>query len=209
MATTKPLRGRQAEAIRNNRIVLDAARQVFAEHGFDAPMIAVAEKAGVGIGTLYRRYGGKQELLQHLCVLSLEQNLEAANDALAEDDAWKGLGDYIRRCVDFGAGAFAPAAGTIVTTDAMWQLARAVRRQVGGVVKRAQRDGSLRTDVNAVDILQLIEHFSRAHPGGSEWRPHATLARQLAIALSGLHASIAVPLPKPAPAPKDYEFVWR
>lgn len=209
MNAGKPLKGRQAEAMRNDLIVLDAAREVFAAHGFDAPMSAVAEQAGVGIGTLYRRYGGKQELLQHLCVLSLEQNVEAANAALAADDPWEGLGDYIRRCVDFGAGAFAPAAGTIVTTDEMWRLARAVRRRVGKLVKRAQRDGALRADVNAIDILQLVQRFSRAHPGASGPPAHLTSSRQLAIALSGLHAGAAVALPEPAPAPAEYESVWR
>jgi AcrR family transcriptional regulator len=195
--------------MRNDRSVLDAAREVFAEQGFDAPMTAVAERAGVGIGSLYRRYGGKQELLQHLCVLSLEQNLDAANSALAADDTWEGLGDYIRRCVDFGAGAFAPVAGTIATTDEMWRLARAVRRNVGKLVRRAQRDGSLRADVNAIDILQLVQHFSRTQRGGSAPKTNASSGRQLAIALSGLRAGAAVPLPKPAPAPDDYESVWR
>ncbi|MEA2482442.1 MAG: hypothetical protein QOC55_389 [Thermoleophilaceae bacterium] len=209
VSVSKPLRGRQAEAMRNDRTVLDAAREVFAEQGFEAPMTAVAKRASVGIGTLYRRYGGKQELLQHLCVLSLEQNLEAAKGALAADDAWEGLGDYIRQCVDFGAGAFAPAAGTIVTTDEMWRLARAVRRSVGKLVARAQRDGSLRADVNAIDILQLVQHFSRTHRGRSAPRVHPSSGRQLAIALSGLRAGAVVPLPRPAPAPEDYESAWR
>lgn len=209
MTVPAPLKGRQAEALRNDRIVLDAARQVFMEQGFDAPMTAVADRAEVGIGTLYRRYGGKHKLLQHLCVLSLQQNLEAANDALSADDPWEGLSAYIRRCVDFGAGAFAPAAGTIETTEEMWQLARAVRRQVGKLVTRAQRDGALRADINAIDILQLVHLLSRAHPDRSRPQPDATPARQLAIALSGLHASAAVPLPKPAPAPADYESSWR
>jgi AcrR family transcriptional regulator len=204
-----PLRGRQAEALRNDRIVLDAARKVFAQHGFSAPITAVAEQAGVGIGTLYRRYGGKQELLQHLCVLSLEQNLHAVDAALAADVAWAALRAYIERCVDLGAGAFAPVAGTIVATAEMRQLARAVRRGVDQLVSRAQHEGSLRSDVTAIDILRLIEHFSRAYPGGSGSHPSATLARQLAIAVSGLQAGGVVPLPEPAPKPKDYESLWR
>lgn len=135
--------------------------------------------------------------------------MDAANDALAANEAWEGLCDYVRRCIDFGAGAFAPAAGIIEATDEMWKLARAVRRRVVKLVSRAQRDGALRADVNAVDILQLIEHFSRTHPGGSGWQQRAWPARQLAIALSGLHADAAVPLPTPAPAPEDYEATWR
>lgn len=209
MTTAKPLRGRQAEALRNDRIVLDAARQVFGEHGFRAPITAVAEQAGVGIGTLYRRYGGKQELLQRLCVLSLQQNLDAANAALGADDAWEGLADYIRRCVEFGAGAFAPVAGTISTTDEMRQLARAVRRRVGELASHARSEGSLREDVNAIDILQLVEHFSRASAREVGAGSQPAHARQLAIALSGLRTDGAVPLPAPPPTPEDYESAWR
>src|SRR5580700_9164196 len=65
--------GRQADARRNDRAVLDAARDVFAAQGAGAPISAVAERAGVGMGTLYRRYGSKTELLQRMCVLAMEQ----------------------------------------------------------------------------------------------------------------------------------------
>src|ERR1700722_4204909 len=70
-------RGRQQEAARNDRRVLDAAREVFATQGWDAPVSAVAERAGVGMGSLYRRYGSKTELLQRLCVVAMEQNIGA------------------------------------------------------------------------------------------------------------------------------------
>src|SRR5215471_7372487 len=88
-------RGRQAEARRNDLAVLDAARDVFTVHGADAPISAVAERAGVGMGTLYRRYGSKTELLQRLCVLAMEQALDAAGEALAASDPWAGLSGYI------------------------------------------------------------------------------------------------------------------
>src|SRR5277367_3216513 len=84
-------RGRQQEAARNDRKVLDAAREVFATQGWDAPVSAVAERAGVGMGSLYRRYGSKTELLQRLCVLAMEQNIAAAEQSLAMDDPWDAL----------------------------------------------------------------------------------------------------------------------
>src|SRR6516165_10102135 len=92
--------GRQAEARRNDLAVLEAARDVFTARGASAPITAVAERAGVGMGTLYRRYGSKTELLQRLCVLAMEQALDAAADALAAADPWTGLAGYIRACVD-------------------------------------------------------------------------------------------------------------
>src|SRR5256885_3181934 len=103
-------RGRQAEARRNDLVVLEAARDVFAAQGADAPIAAVAARAGVGVGTLYRRYGSKTELLQRLCVLAMEQALAAAGDALAARDPWDGPASYIAACVELRSGALAALA---------------------------------------------------------------------------------------------------
>lgn len=112
------------EAARNDRLLLDAAREVFATKGFDAPVAAIAERAGVGIGSLYRRYATKRDLLQHLCVLAMEQGVEAAERGLADDDAWAGLAGYIRDCVAFGTGALAPLAGSRPATGCCGPPAR-------------------------------------------------------------------------------------
>jgi len=208
MPLIKPLRGRQAEAIRNDQLVLEAAREVFARQGFDAPVAAIAEHAGVGMGSLYRRYGGKEELLQRVCILSMQQNLGAADRALRADDPWEGLCDYIRECIGFATGSFSPVAGQIQATEEMWQLARAVRRRVARVVRRAQGKGSLRADVNAIDILLLIGHFSRAFPPAPGSSEDPTRWRQLAITLNGLRVATGQRLPGPAPTGRDYETRW-
>ena len=132
----RPLRGRQAEAERNDRRVLEAAREVFARQGADAPVAAVAARAGVGMGSLYRRYGSKTELLQRLCVLAMEETVAAAEAALAVEDAWEGLAQYVRACVAFGSGALAPLAGRIETTPRMWEVGR--RRQAAGRARGAR-----------------------------------------------------------------------
>src|ERR1700731_4950642 len=93
-------RGRQAEARRNDLIVLEAARDVFTAQGAGAPISAVAERAGVGMGTLYRRYGSKSELLQRLCVLAMDQALAAAEQPLAHSDPGAGLCDSLPLCVE-------------------------------------------------------------------------------------------------------------
>src|SRR5215472_3666561 len=153
--------GRQAEARRNDRAVLDAARDVFAAQGADAPISAVAERAGVGMGTLYRRYGSKTELLQRLCVMAMEQAIAAADDALGADDPWAGLCGYIRACVEMRSGALASLAGQIEVTEEMLSTARQGMTIAREVVARAHRAGSLRADVTALDIALLIESFSR------------------------------------------------
>ncbi|MGI8430649.1 MAG: TetR/AcrR family transcriptional regulator [Solirubrobacteraceae bacterium] len=208
MIDDRPRRGRHAEALRNDALVLDAARAVFAERGGDAPVAAVAERAGVGIGTLYRRYGGKDELLKRLCVLSLEQNVAGAESAIASDEPWEGFCEYVRTSIRLAVGAFSPLAGKIEPTEEMSRLAGTVRRRVTELVRRAHADGSLRTDANAIDILQLIERFSRAFPPNGDSQDEATRRRQVEIALGGLHANVGPPLPGPAPKPSDYVRRW-
>jgi AcrR family transcriptional regulator len=181
--------GRQAEARRNDLVVLEAARDVFAAQGADAPISAVAERAGVGVGTLYRRYGSKTELLQRLCVLAMEQSLRAADDALAAGDPWTSLAGYVRACVDLRSGALAALAGQIETTAEMRAVARRGMARPAEIVARAHHDGSLRADVTALDITWLIEQFSRRPPDPVDPDEERNVrARLVAIALDGLRA---------------------
>ena len=181
-------RGRQAEARRNDLVVLEAARDVFAAQGADAPISAVAARAGVGVGTLYRRYGSKAELLQRLCVLAMEQALAAAGDALAADP-WDGLCGYIAACVELRSGALASLAGQIETTAEMRGTARRNMARLDEVVARAHAAGRLRDDVTAQDISWLIEQFSRRPPGRlAEAEERNVRSRLVAIALDGLRA---------------------
>jgi AcrR family transcriptional regulator len=201
-------RGRQAEAERNHLRVLDAAREVFAAQGAGAPIAAVAERAGVGMGSLYRRYGSKTELLRRLCTLAMEQATAAATDALAAADAWEGLAGYVRICVRFRSGALAPLAGSFETTPEMWETSRRGRELLEQVVQRAHREGGLRPDATALDVSWLIELFSRHSAGGGE-EDAAVRERLLAIALDGLRSAGAGPLPGPAPSATHYERRWR
>jgi AcrR family transcriptional regulator len=110
---------RQAEAERNDRALLQAAREVLAVDGAHATVAAIAARAGVGIGSLYRRYRTKEELFQHLCEVALDRYTEVAETGLAHDDPWEGLAYYVTTCIDFGPGSLAPIAGTIEVTDEM------------------------------------------------------------------------------------------
>src|ERR1700682_5789567 len=118
-------RGRQAEARRNDRAVLDAAREVFAVHGPDASVAQVAARAAVGMGSLYRRYPTKEALLQHLCQASMDQQVAAAEKALESGrDAWEARAGLVRECAGFRAGVLSAVAGRIAVTDEMQATAR-------------------------------------------------------------------------------------
>jgi len=203
-------RGRQAEARRNDLAVLDAARDVFTAQGAGAPITAVAERAGVGMGTLYRRYGSKTELLQRLCVLAMQQALDAAADALRADDPWTGLADYIRACVELRSGALAALAGQVETTEEMRATAKQSLAHAAEIVARAHQDGSLRPDVTALDVNWLIEQFSRRAPDPVDPGEERNVrSRLLTIALDGLRARPGTrPLPGHPPSPDHYANRW-
>jgi AcrR family transcriptional regulator len=206
-------RGRQAEARRNDLAILEAARDVFTAMGADAPIAAVAERAGVGMGTLYRRYGGKAELLQHLCVLAMEQALEAADEALQADDPWAGLAGYITACIELRSGALASLAGHIETTAEMRRTAQQGMARTAEITARAHHNGSLRPDATAMDITWLIEQFSRRAPDPVDPDEERNVrSRLVSIALDGLRArTVGRPgeiLPGAPPSPVHYVSRW-
>ena len=199
-----PTRGRQAEARRNDRAVLDAAREVFAVHGPDASVAQVAAQAGVGMGSLYRRYPTKEALLQHLCRTSMLQQVTVAEQALEPGrDPWEALEGFVRECVGFRAGVLSAVAGRIGVTEEMRAIARHAHELLEHLVRRAKRAGALRGDATSIDIHELIELFSR--------RPTSnTLAheRLLAVALAGLRSPGFEALPEPAPDWQAYAGRW-
>lgn len=181
--------------------------------GADAPIAAVAERAGVGMGTLYRRYGSKTELLQRLCLLAMEQSLQAARDALKADDPWTGLAGYIAACVELRSGALASLAGQIGTTDEMRRTAEQGMARLAEITARAHHDGSLRRDAAAMDITWLIEQFSRRAPDSVDPDEEGNVrSRLIAIALDGLRARTSgrpsQTLPGDPPSPVHYANRW-
>jgi AcrR family transcriptional regulator len=202
-------RGRQAEAERNDRLVLTAARAVVARDGPDASVAAIAALAGVGIGSLYRRYGSKADLLRQLCTLAMQDTIEAAQDALAQPDPWTGLAGYIRECVAQRTGTLGALAGSIETTPEMWAISRRGRDLLDRLVKRSRQAGSLRPDVTVLDIAWLIEALGRSGPAAPTAADEIVRQRLTAIAIDGLRPGPAGHLPGPAPSARHYEQRWQ
>jgi AcrR family transcriptional regulator len=160
------------------------------------------------MGSLYRRYGSKTELLQYLCVLSLRQVIDAAEAALAAADPWDGLLGYVRACVGFGAGAFAPLAGTIEVTGEMLATAKRSDLLLRRVLARAQDSGQARPDVTGDDVWGIIEQFSRpsANPRTSD--ESGLRQRILAITLDGLRPQNDTCLRGRLPSPHATARKW-
>lgn len=208
---------RQAEAERNDRALLRAAREVLAEDGAHASVAAIAARAGVGIGSLYRRYRTKEELFQRLAELSLDSWNDAAERGLAAADPWEGLAGFITACVEFGHGSLAPIAGTIEVTERMRAENERSDRLLAALVDRARAAGVLRPDVTPVDVSLLIEQLGRSpvldqmrRRGRDDLIEAAALARRriLAIALDGLRAVHTRPLPGDPPSDRLFTERW-
>jgi AcrR family transcriptional regulator len=177
---------------------------------------AIAARAGVGIGSLYRRYRTKDELFQHLSLTALEHWNDAAERALADENPWRGLARFVTECVEFGQGTLAPVAGTIEVTDEMATASARGDDLLAALVARAHDAGVLRPDVTAVDVALLIEQLGRSplvdqirRQGHTDLLPAAARARArlVAVAVDGLRAGGHHPLP-PGP-PDDEMFVRR
>ena len=124
-----PLSGRRAEAARNDRKILDAAREVFVADP-EAPISKVAQRAGVGISALYRRYASKEDLLRRLCADGLRSYIAAAEDALADEgDPWAAFADFMRRVVDADTHSLTlRLAGTFTPTDELYRDSQKAHR---------------------------------------------------------------------------------
>jgi AcrR family transcriptional regulator len=208
---------RQAEAERNDRALLRAAREVIAEDGAHTSVAAIAARAGVGIGSLYRRYRTKQMLFQRLTELALDHWIQAAEHALDQDDPWQGLTGFIIAGIDFGPGTLGPFAGTIELTDTMTDKSARSDSLVDLLVTRAQQAGALRPDVATVDIFLLIEQFSRSpaveqlrRQGRTDLLDAAAQAhhRLVSIAIAGLRAAEHAPLPGEPPSHRLLNERW-
>jgi AcrR family transcriptional regulator len=162
----RPLR---ADARRNRDQLLVAARDVFVEDGPDAPLEDIAQRAGVGIATLYRRFPDRPSLMRAVVLDVLGRTADEARLALAEEaEAFQALIRYMHRAVDLRVAAVIPALlGQLSLDDEEMLRARdEASRPLQAIIDAAHSAGSLRRDVTVADIGLLVVRFSRPLPGG-------------------------------------------
>jgi AcrR family transcriptional regulator len=191
----------RADAKRNRDQILAAARELMVNQGTGVPMEEIARHAGVGVGTLYRRFPDRIALLRALSVHTIENMTELARTALrTEPDAWTGLSRFVRECVALRLGALRsivdPEIHTALHQSDELRSARAeLLRIVEQMIEAAQRDGSMRTDVGVVDVAMLVSlHLKR--PFDVPGTPPVDMdARLTQLMLDGLRPCAATPLP--------------
>ncbi|MEU8245668.1 TetR/AcrR family transcriptional regulator [Nonomuraea sp. NPDC048916] len=206
--TTAPMSGRKAQAARNDELILQAARAVFtADPG--APIAAVAERAGVGISALYRRYPSKEALLQKLCGDGLKLYVTVTERALADrGDPWEAFAGYMRGIVDADTSSLTISlAGTFQPTEELYHDSARASDLAVQVHARAVAAGVLRPDVTVADIALLFEQLASVKLGDEE-RTAELRHRYLALVLDSLRLP-AAHRPLPGPPPEDDELQTR
>src|SRR6201984_611291 len=163
-----PLRGRQAQAAQNDQLILQAAREVFLADP-TAPISAVAERAGVGIGALYHRYASKEDLLRTLCRAGQEIYLAEIKRALASDDEpWEAWTGFLRRIVAANThGLTVRLAGTFVPSEEQMALAEQMQALAIEMFERVRSTGLMRDAVTMLDVEFMLEFLAGFRLGGA------------------------------------------
>ena len=151
-------RPKRADARRNYEKLVAAARSAFAADGTSAPLEDVAERAGVGIGTLYRHFPTRQDLLQAV-YLEEVQAIAAAAAELSALPPWEALTQWLRRYVGF-AGTKRALTEALLETDPDSTVLLACRTAIldagNGLIERAQAAGVVRPDVTFSDVGRMV-----------------------------------------------------
>jgi AcrR family transcriptional regulator len=211
---TTPLSGRRAQAARNDDRILAAARHVFvADPG--APIAAVAERAGVGISALYRRYESKEALLRKLCGDGLRSYIAHVEEAIADEgDAWEAFVGFMRRVVDADTHSLTMSlAGTFRPTEELYADAATAGRLNEQLVRRTKAAGVLRDDIQITDFGMIFQMVAAVRLGDEE-RTAELRHRYLALLLDGLRAGDRADkqhtsLPGAAPRIKETQERWQ
>ncbi|MFF1630335.1 TetR/AcrR family transcriptional regulator [Streptomyces sp. NPDC058272] len=182
-------------------MLVEAAREVFAEQGLDAPFDAIARRAGVGSATLYRHFPTRAGLVDEVFRDTLTETMALGERARTAKDAWTGLLDYTET-VFTGLAADRGAIDLMTTRLEGVTTLQAVhahnRRTVEVLLRRGREQGTVRGDLSTEDLLFALAALSRAVPALTAAAPDAW-RRALALLLDGLRASpSAAPLPGPS-----------
>ena len=179
-------RAKRADAVRNTEILVEAAKAVFAESGVDAPMRDIAARAGVGVGTIYRNYPQRSDLIIAVFRSGVDASAAAADTLAAEYPPAEALRRWAAHFAGFvatkrglsaalhsGDPAFAPLPEYFLGT---------LGPRVQALLDAAARDGGLRADVDADDLIVALSRLTDSTPGTGPERSE----RMIGLLLDGI-----------------------
>ncbi|MBV8997549.1 MAG: TetR/AcrR family transcriptional regulator [Solirubrobacterales bacterium] len=193
-APERPLR---KDAERNRQRILAAARELFAQHGLGVTLNDVAHHAGVGVGTVYRRFPEKSQLIEELFEQQIGELVALMEDALKDPDPWRGLTGFLRRNLELQTRdrAFREIVmGTPEGAQRVGQIRERMFPLGGRLVQRAKDAGALRADFQQADFPILVLMLTAIVDAAREVEPELW-RRYLEIVIQGLRADPTPPDP--------------
>jgi AcrR family transcriptional regulator len=177
-------RPKRADARRNYDKLLAAARETFAEEGSGATLEEISRRAGVGIGTLYRHFPSREDLLEATYLDSVEAICGAAAEH-ADEEPWEALTGWLREVVSFVSTKRALAEEMFAYLDRDAPVFKSCSGAIYGVgeplLLRAQKAGAVREDVNIADVTKMVSSIAGLRTADPD-----QIDRIVAVALDGL-----------------------
>lgn len=181
----------RSDAKRNRAQIVDAAGRMFAERGIDVPLEEVARAAGVGVGTLYRRFADRNALLVAVVQKSVETlQAQLSHARQTQPTAWDALvvsmSDHGALTLSFRPDRLPPeAADEINNTPSVRRARRELLQTLDEVVAAAQAEGSMRPDVGTGDVAQMFV-LARRRPNLPPEVAELAVSRAVSLMLDGL-----------------------
>jgi AcrR family transcriptional regulator len=188
----------RADARRNREQIIEAARTMFVRMGVDVPMDEIARAAGVGIGTLYRRFPDRAELMKAVCLDSLHEMMELARELERDEhDPAVALRVLLRTVRDrylviVMTAVSAHVFETLKDTPGVTEERNNLLAVVGRLLRRCQEQGTIRPDVAPGDLVLTVAAVSRLMPAPGDELGAMVFDRLFALMMDAF---------RPAPAP--------
>ncbi|MBT2444521.1 TetR/AcrR family transcriptional regulator [Streptomyces sp. ISL-36] len=208
-ADTAPVRRAprpRADALRNRERIVTAAREMFVEFGPQVPLDEIARRAGVGNATLYRNFPERADLVQEVVLSVMSRTTDRAAEATAEEsDTFEALRRFTHAAADERIGALCPMLDGAFDRDhpELHAARESLEEAVQGLVDRAQRAGTLRTDVGVGDLMVAVSQLTRPLPGTACMNMDRFVHRHLQLFLDGLATPARSVLPGSAATLED------
>ena len=203
--------GLRVDAERNRKRIVTAAREAFAELGLEVPMEDIAKRAGVGVGTLYRRYPTRAQLVAAAFEAKMTAYAEAARQALTDPDPWRGFCGYVERICAMQAGdrGFTTVLTMTFPTAERFEADRArAFADFTTLIDRAKTAGKLRADFVTEDMPMFLMANAGVLTATVDAAPD-TWRRLVGYLIQACAAQAAQPLPDPPEPQQMYKAMLR
>jgi AcrR family transcriptional regulator len=178
----------RADAVKNRTRILDAAEEIFATEGVSVPIDTVAERAGVGVGTLYRHFPTKEALFEAIVMARLETLLESAKAYADADDPGDALFSFLHELAEQASAKRdlfdALGSAGIDIKSACAEMVDEMKRSIDVLLQRGIAVGAVRSDVSTDEMMGLVVGTCQA--GGHSGYDDAILLRMVGIVCDGL-----------------------